>query len=115
MTLEPSDRFIREPQRAPVELGGNLAEKKLGERRNVLEPIAQGRDHEEKSTDPKIQVSAKPLVFDHGREILVRGGDQTDIHLAVAHVAQPAESFLLEHFEELGLKRQVHVADLVEK
>src|SRR5207253_1137953 len=47
--------------------------------------------------------------------LAVRRRDQPDVGCAVLHVAEAAESLLLEHLEQARLNLRIHVADLVEE
>src|SRR5262249_21664503 len=54
-------------------------------------------------------------LLDELLEVLVRGRDETDVDVAIAHAAHTAKLLLLDHLEQLRLDLQVHVADLVEE
>ena len=75
----------------------------------------RGGTRQRDRADAEVEVAAEPLLPHELGQVLVRGGDQPDVHAPVAHVAQPAEPLLLEHLQELGLDLEVDVADLVEK
>ena len=75
----------------------------------------RGGDGQGDRTDPVVEVAPEAVLADEVQQVLVRRGDEPDVHLAVAHVAQTPEAFLLQNLEELGLDGGVHVPDLVEK
>ena len=88
---------------------------RLGEERDVLPALAQRRHRNGNGADPEVEIVAElPLAHQCG-QVLVGGGDQEDVDLAVHHLAHAAEAFLLQHFEHLGLDRGIEVSHLVEE
>src|SRR5262249_10097858 len=81
----------------------------------VLGPLAQGRQEDDKPFEAIIQVRSEPAAGDERLQVLVRGGDEAHVGRERLAAAQPVEALLLEHTQHLGLKRQWHVADLVEQ
>jgi hypothetical protein len=82
---------------------------------NVLDALAQRRHAQRDRADPEVEVAPELLLLYELGQALVRRGDQLNVDLAVAHLAEPAEAFLLEHLQQLGLHLRVEVADLVEE
>jgi hypothetical protein len=65
--------------------------------------------------DSIVEILAKPLVLDHLFELAVRRGDEADVDRHLALGADRPDLALLNRAQELGLERQRHLADLVEK
>ena len=61
------------------------------------------------------QVLAEQLGRHGLLEVLVRGRDDPHVDLDRLAAAHALDHLLLEHAQQLGLERQVHVADLVEE
>ena len=104
----------RQPD-AAAEIVGEDLEQAVSEHRDVLRPLAQRRDVERDRADPEVEVAAELPLAHQLRQVLVRGGDQLHVDLAVAHLAEPTEALLLEDLEQLRLDLRIEVADLVEE
>jgi hypothetical protein len=82
---------------------------------NVFGALAQWRNFEGECGEAVVQIFAE-LPFPHEREEMgVRGGDDAGIHAHNFGAAETLQFFLLEKTEQLGLKAQWHLADLIEK
>ena len=92
-----------------------LHDEVLGEARDIADALAQGRHRDLEDVDPVEQVLAELLVRDHVREVLVRRGDDPHVDLDGLGPADRCERTLLEHAQELHLKRGGHISDLVEE
>ena len=62
-----------------------------------------------------VQILAERAVGDRRFEHLVGGGDQAHVDLDRVGAAEPLELALLQHAQQLDLRGQVDVADLVEE
>ena len=83
--------------------------------RNVVGPLAQGRQVNLERVDAEHQVFAELAFGDHLLQVAVRGADHAhvdDERLVVAHAADFAA---FQHPQQLGLHRLGQLADLVEK
>jgi hypothetical protein len=85
------------------------------ERVDVLRPRAERRHGERNHGEPIVQVLAERPLRDHRREVAVRRGGEPDVHLERLRPAEPLDLALLEHAEELHLRRGRDVADLVQE
>src|SRR5438093_1375349 len=65
--------------------------------------------------EPIIEINAKLIVRYFLRQIRVRGSHQASIHTNRSRAAQALKFLFLEHAQELRLKLERDVADLVEK
>ena len=61
------------------------------------------------------QIGAELLLFDHGGEIAVGGGDQAGVGLERARAAEALKLALLKHAQQLRLELERDFTDLVEK
>src|SRR5450759_3953857 len=87
----------------------------LGQQIDVRAPVPQrGHLHRERA-EPVEQVLAEKALAHHPRHVAVGGRDDPHVHLNLAGAADVAEGRGIQHAEELHLRRQTHLADLVEK
>ena len=64
---------------------------------------------------PVEQILAKVAALDRLPQVAVGRRDHPDVRLQHAGAAEALELALLQHAQELGLRRQAHLADLVEE
>src|SRR5437762_10389603 len=86
-----------------------------GQERDVFAPLAQGRHPDRHDVEAVEQIFAEAAAGDFGAQIAVRGGDDADVDLDPARSAHPLEGLLLKGTDDLALRFQRHVGDLVEK
>jgi hypothetical protein len=65
--------------------------------------------------DPEVEVGAKAALAHHAREVAVGRGDQANVDVVAAHVADAAEPLLLDDLQDPRLERDRDLADLVEE
>ena len=94
---------------------GVVTEEVLGEERNVLAPLAQGRERNRHHLQAVEEVLAKAAATHQLLEITVRRGDDPDVDLDPLLAADALDLVLLQHAQELRLHRRADVADLVEE
>ena len=68
--------------------------------------IAQRRHDDPRGVEPEQQVLAKATRGDLDGEVAVRRGDEPDVDLALAHVADAGDALGLEDAQQLGLRRR---------
>ena len=87
----------------------------LDEQRNVLAAIAQRRQLDREHVQPVVEVLAQ-LAGPHrlGR-VEVGRGDDPDVHRLLLAAAETPERALLQHAQQLHLRRRLHLGDLVEE
>jgi hypothetical protein len=112
---EEIQRARREPPHRAAVARRELRQEMIGEERDVLRPLAQGRDRDVDHGDPVVEIGAEGPASHRLPEVAVRGRDEADVHPPEAAVADPAEVLELEHAQELRLKRQAELADLVDE
>src|SRR2546422_1109668 len=100
---------------APAETSGVVRDEVAHEKRDVLGPLAQGREIDGKDVQPVVEVGAKLSRLDQLLERPVRGGDDPDVAPDRVRAADPLELLLLEHAKQLRLEVQRQVTDLVEE
>ena len=87
----------------------------LDQQRNVLAPLGERRDDELDDAQPVVEILAE-LPGAHRRlEILVGGGEHAHVDLERLVAADALELALLQRAQQLGLRLERHVADLVEE
>src|SRR6185436_7786492 len=109
------DRGRRNALDAARMLAGELLEEVIDEQQQVGLPLAQRRDEDGEDVEPVVEILAEGAGGDRLLQVLVGGGDQAHVRLDRLGAADPLELPLLQDTEQLHLRRQVDVADLVEK
>src|SRR5207244_12211419 len=87
----------------------------VAEQQHVLAALTQRRDLEHDHRQTEVEILAEPLLAGFTLQIAVRGGDDADVDLALAHASHAPHRALLDRPEQLPLEREVDVADLVEE
>src|ERR1051326_3733771 len=87
----------------------------IGQERNLLANIAEGRHMDMDDLDAVIQILAEIAFGDLGFEVLVSGGQQANIHGNRRAPADALHNTLLQHSKDLSLRGQAEVADLVQE
>ena len=80
---------------------------------NVFRTFPQGWNVNRKNIQPVKQVFAKFLLLNHLSEFAIGGCDQACIGSQRARASQAFELPFLEHAQQLGLKLERDVADLI--
>src|SRR5262245_3164060 len=86
-----------------------------GQQRNVRGPLAQRRQLDRKDAQPVVKVLAESSSFDLAEQIAIGRGDHAHIDRAGSVLADTFERSLLDHSQQLALKVEGNLADLVEK
>src|SRR5664280_1294061 len=115
MSVELLESRGCKPHRFAIELERDLPEEQFRERGQIVGPLPKRRNLQDDRVDSEVEIGPECLLLDESVEVLVRGGDQADVDLALAHVAEAPEFLLLQHLQELRLDGEWHVPDLVEK
>ena len=92
-----------------------LLEEVLHEQRDVVAPLAQRRQVDADDVQPVEEVLAEPPVLHLLLQVDVGRGDDADVDLDRLHAAEAHELALLHHAQQLGLRLDRDVADLVEE
>ena len=96
-------------------LAAELAHELLDEAGDVLAPLTQAREVDAQHVEPMIQIAAELAQLHLLAQIPIGRGDDADVHPEKVLAADPPELPLLEYPQQLGLRRQRHLADLVEE
>src|SRR5262249_28447991 len=103
----------------PVDLSAELlaeARDKVGhEQRNVLVPFPQRRHGQRNHVQTEKKIGAKATLTDFFVEVAVGGGDDADVDPERLAAADRLELLLLKHAQELDLRLERQLADLIEK
>src|SRR6266851_5405757 len=87
----------------------------LGERLDVLRPLAQRRDAQIDDVEAEIEILAEAAFADLLFEVAVGGGDQADVDPDRAGAADAIDLTLLDGAQQLSLQARMHLADLIEQ
>ena len=112
---QPLARRGVELERLLLELSRKRGEKPVDERIDVLAPLAQRRDADREDAHAVEEVLAEEALGDEPVEGPVRGGDDPHVDLDRRRPADAVEGALLQHAQELGLRRRRELADLVQE
>ena len=93
----------------------NSSMNRLGQRQNVLAPLAQRRDVQLHHVQPVKQILAKTAGFDFLLQIAVARGEDARVGVDFAVRADALKSPVLRHAQQLGLQRRRHLGDFIQK
>ncbi len=96
----------------PATVDGNEV---LNEHGNILRPIPQRRRAQLNLAQPVIEILATLAALDGALEILVRGGDHTNLDTNSVRAAKRPHFPLLKKPQQHSLPRQRQVTDLIEE
>ncbi|MEZ4295692.1 MAG: hypothetical protein R3B70_12000 [Polyangiaceae bacterium] len=98
-----------------LRVGNEAAMELEREQRHILRPFAQRGQRHLDDGEAVIQVLAERALVDAPRERAVRGGDDAHVDRASDAGADPPHAARLDRAEQLRLKGERHLADLVEE
>src|SRR5689334_19157010 len=98
-----------------VHAARKLLNEVANQQRDVVSPVAQGRDGDGKDVEPIVQVRAELARLDHGAQVTVGGGDQARIRADRPRAAETLELPLLQDAQQLRLQLERDFAHLVEE
>src|SRR5690606_35942553 len=87
----------------------------LHEERDVLRPLAQRHGLDREHAEPEVEILAEAALLDLAAQVAVRRGDDPHVDLARLLLADALERAFLDHAQELALKLERDLADLVEE
>ena len=90
-------------------------QKMLNKQRNILAPIPQRRQRNIHHLQAIKEILSEPSLCNLRWQILIRRADNPNIHSHRLRTAQPLKLFLLQHAQQLRLRLDMHIADLVQK
>src|SRR5216110_36605 len=90
-------------------------EKVRREQHDVVAALTQRRQCDLDATNSIVEIFAKSSFFDSRLELAIRGADDANVSGAIDGVADAAEFALLQKTQQLRLRGERHLADLVEK
>ena len=91
------------------------AEEMRDQGRDVFLPIAQRGQPEVHHVEPVEQIAAERSLFHFLRQVAIGGGDDAEVRAAMSERTHRAELLLLQDAQELGLKVERQLADLVKE
>ena len=86
-----------------------------GQKRNILWPILQRRNRQLHHRKPVVEILAELPLRDRRPQVAMRRGDHPDIHLARGQRPNRHNLLVLDRAQQLGLRRQRHVPNLIQK
>jgi hypothetical protein len=115
MSLELLARCVADAIDVELVLARELAHEMLRQHGDVLDPFAQGREQHLEHVETIVQIFTQASVANCLRWRTIRRGENADVELDVLRSAEPTRLTFLEHAQQLGLERDRHLGDLVEK
>ena len=94
---------------------GELPAEVVGQRHDVVAPLAEGRQVDRHDLQAEVQVVAELAGRDQLFQGAVGGRDEPHVDLDRLVVADARDLLLLQHAEQLDLRAHRHVADFVEE
>ena len=92
-----------------------LVEEEGGQQRHVAVPVAQRRQVDGEHVEAVEQVRTEAAFLDQVRQVAVGGRDYAEIHVDRLRAAHAHDFALLEHPQQVGLRLEADVGDLVQK
>ncbi len=111
---EQFERLIREPRVGTVVVPAVKGQQPLGKWGDVLRALPERWDLDRDDIQPVKEVFPEPALLDRILQVGVRGGDESDVGLAGDGVTDALVFPVLDKAEELRLKGERQVADLVQ-
>src|SRR3569623_1103245 len=113
--LEPLEHGIIDRLVTEAVLVAALAHEALDEQRDVIRALLEIGRADRHDVQAEVEVLAERPFLDHLLEVAVRRGDDAAIRPQALLAADARELAGLQHAQHLRLRRQCHVADLVEE
>ena len=114
--------LLEHPHRLLIDAGDRLliaqvelVQERLHQQRQIVAPVAQRRQADREHVQAVEQVFAQLALLHRFERIDVGRGDDAHVDRLLVPAAEAAEAALLQHAQQLDLRRRRHLADLVEK
>jgi hypothetical protein len=115
VALQKTRMGVAQREPGAPELRRMDAEELLGERKDVLLSFPKGRHFDREDAEPVVEILAEGSRGRFDFEVTIRGGHDTDIHLARPIIADALEFAFLKNPKQLCLQDERNLTDLVEK
>ena len=112
---EIAERLAGERLGALAVLGAELRDELAHVRGNVVLAGSQRRDLDRDDVQPIVEVLAELPLADQRRQIAIGRGDHPHVHAECVLAADALERLLLERAQDLRLRLEAHIADLVQE
>ena len=96
-------------------LTAQLTHEVISEEQDIVAPFAQGRQMDAKHRKSVVKILAEPAIGHGTFKVAIGGRNETDVGLQRRRAADTLVPPLLQHAQELRLRRRGKLADLVEK
>jgi hypothetical protein len=107
--------LIRKPDHALAGTGGEVLDEIFCQQQNVRSTRPQRRHFDDDDVKTIKQIFTKPAIVNRGFQIAVGGGNDARLKTLLGFAAERTNAAFLERPQLLGLQRQRHLADFVEK
>ena len=116
-------RMLRKPDLRPMRhsahvlsiLRGEAGNEMALEQREVFFALRQPRHFDFHHREAVVQILPKTLLGDRVPQVVIGGGNDTNIHFAGAQRSHSLHFLILEHAQEFCLSGERHVSDLIQK
>src|SRR5216684_2501042 len=115
VSLQGSHRILAELARREPGGACGPGHEMTGKQWDILAPLAQRRHPDGYDVEPVEQILAQPSAGDLAGEVAIGRSDDADIDLDPVAAAYPLEGLLLQHPDDLALRLQRHVGNLIEQ
>src|SRR5436190_241061 len=105
----------RQAGRRTPERPADFNEERFAQIQNVGGAFTKRSDPDVEHLQAVVQVLSEIASLDRLLQVAVRRGNDAHVRLLQADPAQPLELALLEHPQELGLRRRAHLADFIQE
>ena len=112
---QPFRRLRRETGDVAVRLRGEAFQKRIGQRHDVLAPLAQRRQMHGNRADAVKQILAQLAVLDGVLRLAVGGGDDAAIGLVTRPSADGPDFLFLQHAQQLALRVDRHFGNFIQE
>ena len=115
ISSQPLHRLLADAVDALADPRGKFIQEESHQERDVLRPLAERGKRDREDTESIVQVLAERLLADGLEQIAVGGGDDPDIDFPRGRPADSVELVFLQDAEQLRLRLEGELADLVEE
>ena len=108
-------RLIRQARRRATHRLAQLPQELLGEQGHIGDALSERRQRKVEHLQPVEQVFAELPLLDGLTQVAIAGRDHAHVRFLGARAPEALEFALLHEPQKLGLRREAHLTDFVEK
>jgi serine/threonine protein kinase len=109
-----SPKLIQQVLRC-ARMPGELFVEGLDQQWNVVAALAQSGQSQGHDVEPVVEIGAEVTTVDRSTQVLVRGGDDTDVDARLIAPADALDHAILDHAQQPRLQIERQLSDLVEE